>query len=283
MCVIAGAVTLVSTLAVGFERRRPAFSYALLRARSDSPRSGGRAIEPREFPGRVDQKQVARIVEIFTDEFLCRELELDFVVADRAGRKNRTLAGLQGELVPLAKGYIHINRCWLHVRVRASNELPFAGILSFCSTAWPGHHREQDQGARSQSVCLHHGVLHCLVNSKPAPHTASVNVVEAIRVNVLTLEGRNLVEFHAIAIARTTSICLLLFAALSRRDGERLGIALACLDRCGRQCERTQEYEYEYKRKNAGFHVRTCSGLPAIRRAVRVRTARRLLSCVTTA
>jgi hypothetical protein len=95
------------------------------------------------------------------------------------------------------------------------------------------------------------------VEARADTSAASVNVVDAIRVNVLTLEGRNLVELHTIAIARTTSICLLLFAALSRRDSERLVIALACLDRCGWQCERNQEYEYEGK--NTGFHVRTCS------------------------
>jgi hypothetical protein len=84
----------------------------------NAPRSGARAIEPRELPGRVDQKQVARIMEIFSNKLLCRELELDFVVADRAGRKNRTLAGFHGELVPLAKGYVQINRFRLNVRVR---------------------------------------------------------------------------------------------------------------------------------------------------------------------
>jgi hypothetical protein len=53
---------------------------------------------------------------------------------------------------------------------------------------------------------------------------------------------------------------LLLLAALSRRDSERLVIAVACLDRRDRQCERNEKYKCECKRKNADFHFRTCSG-----------------------
>src|SRR5262249_43789917 len=75
--------------------------------------SGAQAIESCELPGRIDQKQVARIMEIFPDELLCRELELELVVADRARRENHTLAGLERKPVPLAEGQVHVNRCRL--------------------------------------------------------------------------------------------------------------------------------------------------------------------------
>src|SRR6516162_9868568 len=92
-------------------------------------------------------------------------------------------------------------------------------------------------------------------------HRASVNVVDAILVNVLTLDRRNLVQFHTIAIARATGVDALLFVGLSRRDSERLVITVARLHRCGWQRETNQEYRYGYNGKNSGFHVRTCSGL----------------------
>src|SRR6516165_3963141 len=57
-----------------------------------------------------------------------------------------------------------IDRFWLDVRARVSNELPFAGKLSSCGDATRlDHHRQQNQAADRQSVCLHHDTLHCLV------------------------------------------------------------------------------------------------------------------------
>src|SRR6516162_10861049 len=125
-------------------------------ARLTSSASGARASEPRQLPGVVDQKQVARIMEIFPDKVLRRKLELDFVIADHARRKSHPLGSFHGQLVPVAQGYVQINRFWLDVRVCVSNALPFARQLPVCSIDRLNHHRQQDQATYRQSICLHH-------------------------------------------------------------------------------------------------------------------------------
>jgi hypothetical protein len=132
-------------------------SAAVVRHFNSSP-SAAQAVEPREVPSGVDQKQIARIMEIFSDEFLRRKLELDFVIADHAWRKDRALASFHGQLVPSAQGYIQIDRTWLNVRARASNELPFAGKLLFRRSAGFNHHRQQNQAANCQSIRLRHDI-----------------------------------------------------------------------------------------------------------------------------
>ena len=43
-----------------------------------------RAAQPREFPGFVNEKQVASIVKKLPDKLRCRKFKLDFVIAGYA-------------------------------------------------------------------------------------------------------------------------------------------------------------------------------------------------------
>src|SRR6516225_5077427 len=90
------------------------------------------------------------------------------------------------------------------------------------------------------------------MNGRARCFTASVNVIDAILVNVLALERRALIQFHTVAIARAACVCTLLLVALSRCTSERLVIG-ARLDRYARQCE-CGEYEDDGKGQNAAFH-----------------------------
>ena len=83
-----------------FRLRWPHPPARLTFSASVAQRSGARASEPRQLPGVVDQKQVARIMEIFPDKVLRRKLELDFVIADLRGVRATPSAVFMDSLFP---------------------------------------------------------------------------------------------------------------------------------------------------------------------------------------
>ena len=71
--------------------------------------------EPRQLPGGVDEKQIAGIVEIFSNKLLCRKPKLYLVITGNAGNKYLAVAGLYGQLVLVAQGRVQIAMtCPLH-------------------------------------------------------------------------------------------------------------------------------------------------------------------------
>jgi hypothetical protein len=66
-------------------------------------------------------------------------------------------------------------------------------------------------------------------------------VIDAIPVNVLALERRDLIFVQTVAMPYTASFCFFVFAALSGRDSERFVVGVTGLEGCRRQCE-CQEY-----------------------------------------
>jgi hypothetical protein len=79
------------------------------------------------------------------------------------------------------------------------------------------------------------------------------HVANAILVNVLALERRDLVQFQTIAIPRTTSAYVLVLAVLSSRESERFVIAVAPRTDCHGRRERYEDKD-DCTRPNAAFH-----------------------------
>jgi hypothetical protein len=78
--------------------------------------------------------------------------------------------------------------------------------------------------------------------------------VDAILIDVLALESGYLLLGHAVAISGATGIDAFLFGGLRRREGERAGNGVACVERSGTGHKRRGERGDDDKRLLAAFH-----------------------------